>query len=504
MSTQRALFCADIVSEIAETINLDSTCTPHQRRQCLASMARVSRSFSDPSLRALWADMNTLDPLIKILPHVIDAVESVGGLALNGRDTYRYALNGDVSDVAWNRFEQYASRIQTLALHHWQTNILDPSSWNYLARRATGSLLPSLRSLIWPVAPPYHIDSICLLSPSLRKLKIIFPFRDVIPPDQWAHGIRMFFRNTFLAAPNLRVLAMWSGTITNENISHRVPLQAFGDALSSLTMLPQLTMFQSLHFPILVDNYPLLSALAALPLLCDLLLHVDLRQGQLKGITSGFSHLKRLSLSGVLDSEALTDFRESSALQALRLVHHPNAALLDLHQALKVISKQHPLLSQLIWRHSLENHQPDSLTRLLEPISGLRELRVLTLSFTNATLSDSDIELVATGCPCLIKLKLKCRKGSAQGGSPTTHALVVLARQCLSLSLLYLSSIRMSEADYSAVDTLPVLDHGLELLGFGQLHCESDRFSAMVVDRLFPRLDISQSQRGVTKPPPER
>ncbi len=90
MSAQRALFCADIVSEIAEAINLDSTCTPQQRRQCLASMARVSRSFSDPSLRALWADMNTLEPLFKILPGVVDTVENVGGLALNGRDTYRY------------------------------------------------------------------------------------------------------------------------------------------------------------------------------------------------------------------------------------------------------------------------------------------------------------------------------------------------------------------------------------------------------------------------------
>ncbi len=261
--------------------------------------------------------------------------------------------------MAWDRFRQYASRIRTLALDHWQTNILDPSSWNYLARRAAGPLLPSLRSLVWPVAPPYHIDSTCLLSPSLRELKILFPFPDVVSPDQWACGIRMFFRNTFSSAPNLQVLAMWSGTVTNENISHRVPLQAFGDALTSLTMLPQLTTFHFLHVPVVVDDYLLLSALAALPLLCDLLLHVDLRREQWKSTISGFSHLKRLSLSGVLHSESLTDFRASSALQALRLVHHHNAALPDIQQALKVISTQHPLLYQFIWRISIENqHLP--------------------------------------------------------------------------------------------------------------------------------------------------
>ncbi len=114
---------------------------------------------------------------------------------------------------------------------------------------------------------------------------------------------------------------------------------------------------------------------------------------------------------------------------------------------------------------------------------------------------------MATGCPSLHRLSLQYplqyRKRAAQGGSPTTNALVVLARQCASLSSLYLSSIRMGEADYSAVDALPVLDHGLQILGFAELNCASEKVSAMIIDRLFPRLDIPRSQAGYQKPPTE-
>ncbi|KAI0697415.1 hypothetical protein C8T65DRAFT_662242 [Cerioporus squamosus] len=108
---------------------------PQQRRQCLASMARVNgKSFSDPSLRALWAEPDTLEPLFKLLPPLVDVGGNGESSTLNEQDMYRFvsvqfrmreradpmeepvrvvcavheALNGEVPDVAWDRFRRYA------------------------------------------------------------------------------------------------------------------------------------------------------------------------------------------------------------------------------------------------------------------------------------------------------------------------------------------------------------------------------------------------------------
>lgn len=48
----------------------------------------------------------------------------------------------------------------------------------------------------------------------------------------------------------------------------------------------------------------------------------------------------------------------------------------------------------------------------------------------------------------------------------------------------------MSEADYAQVDCIPILNHSLQSLSIRDLRCKNDRFCAMVIDRLFPRLNI--------------
>ena len=67
MTTPRALLVGDIVDEIVEHAAVNGT--RRESKQLLARLARVSSIFCDPCLRRLWANMNFLDPLFKLLSH---------------------------------------------------------------------------------------------------------------------------------------------------------------------------------------------------------------------------------------------------------------------------------------------------------------------------------------------------------------------------------------------------------------------------------------------------
>lgn len=129
----------------------------------------------------------------------------------------------------------------------------------------------------------------------------------------------------------------------------------------------------------------------------------------------------------------------------------------------------------------------DGLARLLDPVINLPCLTHLCLRMPRMVICDEDITLIAEMCSQLLKLDIRYHRGRAP---PTSRALLAFAQHCPALTSLYLDAISMSEADYAQVDCIPILNHSLQSLSIRDLRCKNDRFCAMVIDRLFPRLNI--------------
>ncbi|TFK64666.1 hypothetical protein BDN72DRAFT_846373 [Pluteus cervinus] len=134
-------------------------------RSSLLSAATSCRSLSGPALDALWRQMDTLAPLVSLLP-----LANVRGVA--------YLQMQNVSATVLEAFGQYARRIRVFV---YQNNSIFQGTGltfhnsvyaNLLASR--GVLLPSLRTLLVPVfdQEAFSHDGIYLASPSLTRLEI--------------------------------------------------------------------------------------------------------------------------------------------------------------------------------------------------------------------------------------------------------------------------------------------------------------------------------------------
>ena len=106
MTTPRALLVRDVIEEIVGYVaNIG---TRRESKQLLARLARVSSIFHEPCVRRLWADMNFLDPLFKLLANCEPTPGSTTFVDDNGESTrdaiYSRADTIEAQVAAANRF----------------------------------------------------------------------------------------------------------------------------------------------------------------------------------------------------------------------------------------------------------------------------------------------------------------------------------------------------------------------------------------------------------------
>ncbi|KAG6905335.1 hypothetical protein DXG01_003391 [Tephrocybe rancida] len=146
----------DILTEIFENLNdpIDGPPSPRLRsKQQLYRAALTCKAFRDPALDALWKYMDTITPLLQMLP----AVEIINNT---------YTLCEEIQDADLQRFTSYSKKIRVFAL---QNHL--PSISPFALSRMT--LLPSLKKLIcvslnflmMPATP-------FLLSPTLETVEL--------------------------------------------------------------------------------------------------------------------------------------------------------------------------------------------------------------------------------------------------------------------------------------------------------------------------------------------
>ncbi|KAI0740972.1 hypothetical protein C8Q76DRAFT_709544 [Earliella scabrosa] len=139
-----------------------------------------------------------------------------------------------------------------------------------------------------------------------------------------------------------------------------------------------------------------------------------------------------------------------------------------------------------------------TLSFILQPLSTVNftELSTLTLDLGSAPVTDRDVCKLASGLPALVHLQLAFK---LQASWPSAHALVGIAAGCPALRVLDFGGMRVAETGFADVEAYPFCDHRLSVLHVRVAHYELDRVYAMVLDRIFPHLDVESSRERFSR-----
>ena len=133
-----------------------------------------------------------------------------------------------------------------------------------------------------------------------------------------------------------------------------------------------------------------------------------------------------------------------------------------------------------------------SLGSVMRPLSKLRALVSVTVEVRGLldTSTDADMIVLAEAFPLLTTLQIHCRPLLAVP-SLSAAVLASFASRCPKLETLSLPSMHVVERDLSRLANYPALDYGLRSLHFSTLDSADGHFTALLLDRLFPRMEIT-------------
>ncbi|KAF9220211.1 hypothetical protein BS17DRAFT_787717 [Gyrodon lividus] len=136
----------------------DSKWDQNAGKRTLASLARTCRTFAGPALDALWMRLDSLDPLIKVLPRRMWA-----------KKRWPLVVRTFMREKHWLTFRKYADRVKFVRGPCWRLPAaVQHSTISTLAKfhKASLPLLPNLTELGWS-----ELKMSNLIDPSVSLLK---------------------------------------------------------------------------------------------------------------------------------------------------------------------------------------------------------------------------------------------------------------------------------------------------------------------------------------------
>ncbi|KAF8649477.1 hypothetical protein AX16_005780 [Volvariella volvacea WC 439] len=270
----------DVVEEILSYFTIDTQNPDTNWRantQNLLNIALTCQQYKEPALSVLWHSLDTLDPLLCLLPQI----EKQGNISL---------FNGS-RPKSWAKFDSYAEKVKEFKYRPPPVNTMPQigSLAHTSVSKARGFFLPNIRSLFFDLRSAQSIQNLdgllpALLEPTLRGITI------------WNSDTYLF--DTFPLLSALR--------FTCEDVQFiSVRGSASNSALDVISSFPKLR--QCTYIPyhgnsgvnILFHN-SFISALAQSPQLQELTLDLTRCSFTRFSVRSGlsFTLLKRLSLHG--------------------------------------------------------------------------------------------------------------------------------------------------------------------------------------------------------------
>ncbi|KIJ59274.1 hypothetical protein HYDPIDRAFT_33344 [Hydnomerulius pinastri MD-312] len=152
-------------------------------KKTLASLARTCKAFHEPALDVLWMKLDSLDPLIKLLPKRMWA-----------KKYYPLMVRMFMREKHWVTFSKYAKRVKSVSGPCWQlSSSVQHNAISALTKSPHASLplLPSLTELVWSELKMSNLidPSVSLLQyfvgPKVTKVSLMlvcWPYH--VPPEQ--------------------------------------------------------------------------------------------------------------------------------------------------------------------------------------------------------------------------------------------------------------------------------------------------------------------------------
>ncbi|KAI9061690.1 hypothetical protein FKP32DRAFT_1686970 [Trametes sanguinea] len=418
------------------------------RTLTLAHLARVCKTFREPSLRMLWRQLRGIFPLLRLLPSLI-MVQDLMGWFGGQESQFVYHLPAHMLPGEWARLSSYA--IYVRELYHVRPVPIRPGNiteqtWTLLLR-AFGNrpLLPNLQVLKWD-AEEAHTELAALdilLCPSLEQLSI----KCTTPSSMCAHVARdpdAMIQLLSLSHPqSLRELC--SSACESRHIH-----------LQSLKALPRFTTIKSLGLCLTIADIPQ----------ADLPPKLELDNLESLSLYSLPAH--GVGLNPAYDVFASTNLR---TLDIWRVQYISDAALQRMSSAW---ARSFPCLEVFecsIGFPAMQDSDSDSetepplpspapLTSLLEPLLDLRRMREVIVGFyVSPVVSDHDLTVFAQAWPSLEKLHLGWGTDDSPSSGPGLLGLLALSIGCPKLVSLELAEFTFCAEDAAQLPPEPPSPH---------------------------------------------
>ncbi|OSC98456.1 hypothetical protein PYCCODRAFT_1480641 [Trametes coccinea BRFM310] len=491
------------------------------RQQALARLALVSRTVSAYALDTLWSHIDDLRDLLSVFPAY-------------DRQSTQQRFRDTITDEDWARFQTYAVRIRSL--HLGDVSGIHAHVWTILTRLSPRDpLLPNLERLSGFAVDELSVCYTVLLSPTIREFYL------QVKKETDAGTVRMVMQAARSTLSGVRQL-----TIDDDiNVSYNgVPARPPAVQFWTLTQLQALLVVQEVSL-----TAEQLRSLAAIPGLQTLRLSLKSMPELGTPLPAGasFAQLRDLSLSGALQHVGefvataspplLESLTVSSHLKCTELasIRRAKEAIVSLPALLPATTRKVHLLMTCGCHSNEKLHFPDA-AELLEPYRGLTALREIHFHFVmKFHLPDKVLHSLGDAWPDLrvftvvtyakpsppparhsydygymrapIYAQVPYRYSRSPSPEqpvrtddpPTLPTLAAFAFAHPQLATLALPALDLTPPE---PDTIPLLNHALRTLRISALPASTPLFaSALVLDVLFPSLDLRDAQAAVLTGP---
>lgn len=398
----------------------------------------------------------------------------------------------EMQDREWFRLRAYSAFVQVLTAN---TADIHASTWLYVEQFTRDRpMLPHIRKLRWsPGSPQYASELPLLVGPFLTSLEIDYKkyLRVKFPPDPWWDlSFRMLLSSALSIATQLKHFSLRAK-----------------DARLSSVFVEKFKAITSFHvdtpdFPVSSETLRVLSSLPHLERL------------ELYGIPShtaigrGFLSLRELELHTMPSHNGFFD-AFSSNLRNLLIDNYPSTHAQEFESSCHTWARCFPSLERLECdTEGIHEDDPDAppatLSAFITPLLALSSITVFRLTSHphGFSVNDADAAALARWWPRIVELVLYTRGVNDVSEEEPLHemvtsaALVTLARACPELRILALPGLCVAEDELSPtkISEVPLLAHGLEKLDLGRVIVADASMCALLLDRIFPQLDVSEEE----------
>ncbi|KAJ7510868.1 hypothetical protein B0H11DRAFT_2402359, partial [Mycena galericulata] len=439
-------------------------------KRALRNIALVCKALKDPALNELWRDLDSLVPLLRLLP----SVQFIG---------MSYTFFGPPSPIKWTRFDQYAPRVRAMTLFEgpWSPvkALVHPSVYLRIAKEHPAPLLPDLRYLR---CNPLTTEAVMLIGPALRFVAIesadnqtaLAFLAALSSKSPSVDDLRMTLTGPF--HPEIHSLPQTFRTVPSLDLDLRsTPLSAY------IELDRILAQFRHKHFSVAApqqwEDIPMFTLSPGFPDLEGFTVEGGFRV--ISGAVARIQSTKLSKLQITLSTNPLMNLLFNRSYEWKPLIN--------------LFFNRWWASLQEVFLDLQHSSTPMNFTSLFGSLH-LRNLRIFGLErYWPLQIQDSGIQMIAKKCPLIQRLTLDAGY-DADSAAPPISSLVHLAKNCPLLTMADISLTSTVALPFEVPPNLPG-SRVFRVLGIRDMSLAPDRQStktravARFIDHIFPRVE---------------